>query len=126
MCVDDNVDLVDALERRLQLEPDFGEFVRADALGAALDRIRETQPTIVILDIDLPDGIDALELLAGIVRDVEASRVIIFTGHPTGQLIANCMAIGAWGFVSKGTSAERVIRAIRAVVRGEAAIELDN
>lgn len=126
MCVDDNIDLVDALERRLQLEPDFGEFVRAEELSGALDRIREAKPTIVILDIDLPDGIDALALLSDIVRDVETTRVIIFTGHPTGQLITNCMAIGAWGFVSKGTSAERVIRAIRAVVRGEAAIELDN
>lgn len=126
MCVDDNAELVDALERRLELEADFGAFLRVGELTDAFERIRATQPTVVILDIDLPNGIDALALLAQVASEVTATRVIIFTGHPTGQLITNCMALGAWGFVTKGTTAERVIGAIRAVLRGEAVIELDD
>jgi DNA-binding NarL/FixJ family response regulator len=35
------------------------------------------------------------------------------------------MARGAWGFVSKGTSAERLIDAVKRVAEGQAVIELE-
>lgn len=125
MCIDDNVMLVDALERRLALEPGFVAFYRVDVFLNAADAVAQARPDVVLLDIDLP-GVDAVELLAELVRRTPESRVIVFTGHPQGELVSRTMALGAWGFVSKGIPSDRLIEAIRHVAGGEAVIELED
>lgn len=126
MCIDDNVLLVDALERRLHLETGFLGMYRVADFSRVIESVTAAQPTIVILDVDLPSDIDALEILSGIAAATPAARVIMFTGHPTAALVSQTMARGAWGFVSKGTSAERLIEAIHRVRHGEAVIEVDD
>jgi DNA-binding NarL/FixJ family response regulator len=126
MCIDDNVLLVDALERRLALEPGFGTFHRVESFAAAADAVAAVRPDVVLLDVDLPGGVDAVELLAELVRRTPESRVIVFTGHPQGELVSRTMGMGAWGFVSKGVPSDRLIEAIRHVASGEAVIELED
>ena len=53
MCIDDNVLLVDALERRLNLERGFGGLQRVDDLSRAVDQAARTKPSVVLLDVDL-------------------------------------------------------------------------
>lgn len=126
MCIDDNVLLVDALERRLNIEPDFTVLHRVDDLSACVDEAIRLKPSVVLLDMDLPGGIDAVALLADFVSRAPESRVVVFTGYPTGDLVRRTMSRGAWGFVSKGTSSERLIAAIRGVVAGQAVIEIED
>jgi DNA-binding NarL/FixJ family response regulator len=125
MCIDDNELLIDALERRLGLEPDFGGLIRVPQLAQAADLARRLRPAVILLDVDLPGNINAMSLLSTLVLQATESRVIVFTGYPSGSLVARTMSAGAWGFISKGISAERLISAIRRVVAGEAVIELD-
>jgi DNA-binding NarL/FixJ family response regulator len=79
----------------------------------------------VLLDVDLPGGVDAMTLLDGIVERAPATKVLVFSGFATGDLVRRAMARGAWGFVSKGTSAERLIDAVKRVAEGQAVIELE-
>jgi DNA-binding NarL/FixJ family response regulator len=123
--IDDNEPLIEALDSRLQLEVGFAAMYRAIPLTDAAQAVTRLRPDIVLLDVNLPDGIEMLQLLQAIVRDAPASRVIIFTGHPNGQLVTQTMGLGAWGFVSKGVSTDRLISAIHRVRRGEAVIELE-
>ena len=125
MCIDDNVMLVDALERRLNLEPGFTGLHRVENLATAVDEARRLRPSVILLDIDLPGGIDAMSVLDAFVERLPESRVLMFTGYPSGDLVRRSMSRGAWGFVSKGTSAETLISAIRRVVAGQAVIELE-
>lgn len=125
MCIDDNVLLVDALERRLNLEPGFTGLHRVENMSSVADEVEHLRPSIVLLDIDLPGGLDALSLLDQLVARMPDSRVLVFTGYPSGDLVRRSMARGAWGFVSKGTTAETLISAIRRVVAGQAVIELE-
>lgn len=125
MCIDDNVLLIDALERRLNMEPDFTGFHRVDEPAQAAELARQVQPSVVLLDIDLPGGVDALAILDDLVLHVPGTRVLVFTGYPSGDLVRRTMSRGAWGFVSKGTTADRLISAIRRVASGQAVIELD-
>jgi two-component system uhpT operon response regulator UhpA len=125
MCIDDNVLLIDALERRLNLEPGFTGLHRVEDLSASVEEAARLQPSVVLLDIDLPGGVDAMRILDGMVERLPSTRVVVFTGYPSGDLVRRTMSRGAWGFVSKGTSAERLIGAIRHVVAGQAVIELD-
>ena len=125
MCIDDNVLLVDALERRLNLEAGFGGLQRVQDLTRAVDEAAHAHPTVILLDVDLPGGIDAMGILDQIVQRLPDSRVVVFTGYPTGDLVRRTMSRGAWGFVSKGVTSDRLIAAIRRVVAGQAVIELE-
>jgi DNA-binding NarL/FixJ family response regulator len=125
MCIDDNVLLLDALERRLKLEPGFAGFHRLEDFQQAGDAVEALQPTIVLLDVDLPGGVDAMSILAEIVARTPASRVIILTAYPGGSLLEHAMSAGAWGFISKGVTSDRLIEGIRRVVHGDAVIALE-
>ena len=125
MCIDDNVLLVDALERRLHLEPEFTGLYRVENLSNVVEDVARLRPSVVLLDMDLPGGVDALSILDQLVERIPESRVVVFTGYPSGDLVRRSMARGAWGFVSKGTTAEALISAIRRVVAGQAVIELE-
>jgi len=125
MCIDDNILLIDALESRLTMEPGFTGLHRVDDLSASVEAATRAQPSVVLLDIDLPGGVDAMSILDQLVAGVPATRVLMFTGYPSGDLVRRSMARGAWGFVSKGTTAETLISAIRRVVAGQAVIELE-
>ena len=125
MCIDDNVMLVDALERRLNLEPGFTALYRVENLASVVEEASRLRPSVILLDIDLPGGIDAMSMLDAFVQRIPESRVVMFTGYPSGDLVRRSMAGGAWGFVSKGTTAETLISAIRRVVAGQAVIELE-
>jgi len=125
MCIEDNISLIDALESRLMLESGFAGMIRADVLSEAVAVVVDKSPTVILLDYDLPHGLDALQLLQRIVRAVPGSRVIMFTGYPKAQLIADSISLGAWGFVSKGTETDRLISAIHRVRHGEVVVELD-
>lgn len=125
MCIDDNVLLIDALERRLNMEPGFAGLYRVDDPVDAAKVAEQAQPTVVLLDFDLPGGVDALTILDQLSERVPNSRVLVFTGYPSGDLVRRTMARGAWGFVSKGTTAERLIDAIKRVIDGQAVIELE-
>ena len=125
MCIDDNVLLIDALERRFNIEPGFTALYRAEDLAASVDTAVRMKPTVVLLDIDLPGGIDSMKILDQLVERLPSTRVLVFTGFPSGDLVRRSMSRGAWGFVSKGTTAERLIDAVKRVVAGQAVIELE-
>jgi DNA-binding NarL/FixJ family response regulator len=125
MCIDDNVLLVEALERRLNLEPGFQGLHRVENPAHAVDDAAKVNPSVVLLDVDLPGGIDAMGILDDLVVRTPSSRVIVFTGYPTGDLVRRTMSRGAWGFVSKGVTSDRLIAAIRRVVAGQAVIEIE-
>lgn len=126
MFIDDNTLLIDALERRLHLVPGFSGMFRVSDFTKSVEEVVMARPTIVLLDVDIPGGVDAEAILAGIVRSAPDSRVIMCTGHPSSALIGRTMAAGAWGFISKGASSNRLIEGILRVVGGEAVIELED
>lgn len=125
MCIDDNDLLIDALERRLDLEPGFTGLHRVDDFASSVERALVHHPSVILLDVDLPGGVDAISILRELVERTPNSRVVVFTGYASGELVARTMSDGAWGFVSKGVSADRLIETIRRVVAGEAVITLE-
>jgi DNA-binding NarL/FixJ family response regulator len=86
--------------------------------GEALDRVRETQPHVVLMDIRMPgvDGISATrEVLAGSV-DV---KVVVLTTFEDDDYIFDALSAGASGFLLKRTKPEELISAIHAVADGD-------
>lgn len=75
-------------------------------------RIRKHDPDLVLLDLDLGDGRDALEVLPGL----EGTRVLMVTGVTDPVRLARCVRAGAVGIVDKGLAFDQLRAAVRHVL----------
>lgn len=118
LCVDDNRLIADAMERRFALESKMVWVGWAGDTISAVDAIRKSRPTIVMLDIDMP-GCDSFALLRELTASVPEVRVLMFSGHIRADYINQAVEGGAWGYVSKNEAMEEILNAIRRVAAGE-------
>jgi CheY-like chemotaxis protein/PAS domain-containing protein len=115
LIVDDAEDIRTLLRIRLSRHGSF-EVVGEAADGVdAIDRARELQPHLVLLDMAMPrmDGLQALPLIREAVPDV---RVIVLSGFNQGTLEREALAAGADRYVVKGGSMRELLAVIETVL----------
>ncbi|MGE8496012.1 MAG: sigma-54-dependent transcriptional regulator [Pseudomonas sp.] len=91
------------------------EDITSEGVGSAeeaLQRIGEDFAGIVISDIRLP-GIDGLQLLAELKRRDPALPVVLITGHGDISMAVGAMREGAYDFMEKPFSPERLVDVTR-------------
>lgn len=74
----------------------------------ALDQIGQSQPDIVVTDLQMPD-IDGLQLLMKISEDYPDLPVILMTAHGSESIAAQALANGAASFVPKTDLADCLV-----------------
>jgi DNA-binding NarL/FixJ family response regulator len=116
--VDDHELFVDALARRLEIEPSVELVGRANSTATAMRALGRATVDVVIVDADL-DGDDGMALVASIVSQELAPAVVVVTGHETVEVAARAVRAGAKGFVSKLDHTEELVDTVRAVHQGE-------
>lgn len=87
------------------------EILTASNGYEALKTIESASPDIVLLDIWMP-GIDGIETLKEIKATSPHIPVVIITGHGTIETAVNATKIGAFDFIEKPLSIDKVIVAI--------------
>jgi two-component system nitrogen regulation response regulator NtrX len=87
------------------------EVMAADGGLKALDIIKETIPDIVLLDIWMPD-IDGIETLKRIRAVYPGLQVIMISGHGTIETAVKATKLGAYDFIEKPLSLEKVLLSI--------------
>ena len=87
------------------------EVIDADGGLKALDIIKETIPDIVLLDIWMPD-IDGIETLKRIRELYPSVQVIMISGHGTIETAVRATKLGAYDFIEKPLSLEKVLLSI--------------
>jgi two-component system, NarL family, response regulator DevR len=123
--IDDHAIVRQGLRAMIDREPDLrvvGEAPSAATAAAMLDR---AQPRVVLLDLKLTAGseCDGLSLCHTITQRYPDSRVLVLTSSADEWLILESIKQGAKGFVLKDVDLTELIRAIRAVHRGESAFD---
>jgi two-component system, NarL family, response regulator DevR len=122
LIVDDHVVVRLGLRTLLSDEPDIEIVAEAGSAEEALVQVKNHEPDVVILDIQLPgrSGIEAC-------RDIRAQfpnvRVVMLTSHGGESFLDQAIRAGASGYVLKQVGNEELIRAIRAAHFGENAFD---
>jgi DNA-binding NarL/FixJ family response regulator len=117
LIVDDHAVIHQGLKRILDDEFQGATFGEARHSQEALNLVIRERWDLVILDIDLP-GRGGLDVLKQVRAEHPKLPVLIFSMHSEEQFAVRALKAGASGYVAKDGDSERLVEAIRKVIRG--------
>jgi DNA-binding NarL/FixJ family response regulator len=117
LIADDHGIVRDGIRRILEDREDIQIVGEASDGQKAIQKVRETAPDVVLLDISMPgmDGIDVTKQLKAIDPEV---RILILTMHAEEQYAPRLMRAGAMGYVTKHAAPGDLVKAIHTVHSG--------
>jgi DNA-binding NarL/FixJ family response regulator len=100
-------------------EPDIEVVAEASNGLEAIDKAARFSPTVVLMDIRMPE-LDGLEATRRILAADGDARVLILTTFDLDEYVYEALRAGASGFVLKDDPPEQLLDAIHVVARGDA------
>jgi DNA-binding NarL/FixJ family response regulator len=85
----------------------------------AVDKAARYEPTVVLMDIRMPE-LDGIEATRRILAADPTARVLILTTFDLDEYVYEALAAGASGFVLKDERPEQLLTAIRTIAAGDA------
>jgi pilus assembly protein CpaE len=112
LIVDDFAETRENIRKLLQFESDVLVVGAARTGIEAIDLAKETEPDVVIMDINMPDmdGISATEAL---LRDVPFAQIVMLSVNNDADYVRRAMRAGARDFLAKPPSGDELISTIR-------------
>ena len=122
LLVDDQALFREALATLLEVRPEIAIVGEAGDGAAALDRVAELRPDVVLMDLHMPvlDGIAATRRLR--VEHPEV-RVLALTTFDDDEDVFAALRAGAVGYLLKDVSGDRLVEALLAASRGESVLQ---
>lgn len=117
LLVDDQNLIRQGLKALLELEPDLVVVGEAENGAIAIDRVKELQPNVVLMDIRMPvmDGVTATKQICSEFPNV---NILVLTTFDDDTYVMTAIKYGAKGYLLKDTPSEEIAAAIRAVALG--------
>jgi DNA-binding NarL/FixJ family response regulator len=115
LIVDDNAVIRSSLRSWIEGNADFQVCGEAENGMVAVQKVEEMHPDIVILDLQMPvmDGLEAARKISHIAPD---TAMVMFTMHPSRELLKVAQAVGVRDVVSKTDQlSERLLVALRQI-----------
>jgi DNA-binding NarL/FixJ family response regulator len=119
LLVDDHTFLRKEQRKILDAENDIQVVGEAANGKQAVEMARKLRPAVVIMDIAMPK-LNGLEATRQILQGLPATKVLICSAHSDEAYVERAMEVGAVGYLSKLTFAGILVKAIRAVQKGDA------
>lgn len=118
LIVDDHAIVREGLRTLLEAQPDIEVVGEATNGEEAVDRTKEVQPDIILMDITMP-GMNGLEATQQIKQQNTDVKILILTMHESDEYLFKFIDVGASGYFVKGGSSSELISALRMVWRGD-------
>jgi DNA-binding NarL/FixJ family response regulator len=117
LLVDDQNLIRQGLKALLELEPDLVVVGEAENGAIAIDRVKQLQPNVVLMDIRMPvmDGVTATKQICSEFPHV---NILVLTTFDDDTYVMAAIKHGAKGYLLKDTPSEEIAAAIRAVALG--------
>ncbi len=121
LVVDDHSLMRRAVREVVEKEEDMSVVAEASNGHDAELQAAETQPDVVLMDVDMPDcnGFEATER---VLACSPHSRVVIFTASHQDQHVFQAIQKGAMGYITKDIEPEALVHALRCAARNDLCI----
>jgi DNA-binding NarL/FixJ family response regulator len=117
LIVDDSSSIREFLKINLASERDIQIIGVADNGQAAIALVREHQPNLVLMDIEMP-GIDGIQTTEIIVKSFPNTKVLLLTSQDDRQQLNLALKAGARGYILKNTGVKDIASIIRLTEKG--------
>jgi len=118
LLVDDHQIMREGLRLLLRDQPKFQVVGDAIETEAAWLAIKELEPDVVVLDLELP-GAGGVALAIRIRQNLPDIKVVILTGHTEPQIVKDVLRSGVHGYVLKMNASCELVGALHAVLAGQ-------
>jgi DNA-binding NarL/FixJ family response regulator len=116
LIADDHAVVRRGLRALLETQPGWTICGEASTGNEAVEKARQLQPDIVILDIGMPE-LNGLAATVQIHEVAPNAPVLVLTMHSGEELIQSCLRAGAQGYVLKSDAERDLISAVKALVQ---------
>ncbi len=124
LIVDDHAVVRKGLAMVLRLEPDFEVIGEAENGRVGLGAVKNLIPDIVLVDLVMPE-MDGQEMALALRKSNPKIKIMMLTGTEVDDRVFDLVAAGIEGYVLKNIEPAELVRAIHAVVHGEAYLHPD-
>jgi DNA-binding NarL/FixJ family response regulator len=114
---DDHTVMREGLKSLVNAQADMDVVGEADNGRTALQKARELQPDVVIMDVSMPE-LNGIKVTEHLKRTCQKTKVLVLTAHDESGYLRQLLQVGASGYVLKKAAADELINAIRVVATG--------
>jgi len=122
MVVDDHEIVRSGLRSLLQSTDDIVVTAEAGTVREAVDEADRSRPDVVIMDVRLADG-SGIEATREIRAKHPKTRVLMLTSFADDEALFSSIMAGASGYVLKQVKSGELLRAVRAVGKGDSLLD---
>jgi DNA-binding NarL/FixJ family response regulator len=124
MLVDDHPLFRHGVKTLLDNQVDLKVIGEAETGEEAVEMAIILKPDVVLMDIRMP-GMNGIEATKLITKQLPETRVLVVTMFEDDSNVFTAMRVGARGYILKDADRDDILRAVRAVGRGEAIFSPD-
>ncbi len=124
LIVDDHAVVRKGLAMVLRLEPDLEVVGEAENGRVGLEAAKRLNPDIALVDLVMPE-MDGQEMALALRKSNPQIKIMMLTGTEVDDRVFDLVAAGIEGYVLKQIEPGELVRAIHAVVHGEAYLDPD-
>lgn len=115
----DNKELFrEGLVKLLDGQPHIEVVCHCDNGSKAIEKAKETEPDVVLMDIDMPDR-DSIEALQCINESLPSTKVAMLTDSEDEEKLFSAIKAGASGYLLKNIGIDALVKSIDLVAEGE-------
>jgi DNA-binding NarL/FixJ family response regulator len=117
LLTDDHALFRQGIRTLLSLEPDMEVVGEASNASEAVDLGRQLRPDVVLMDIGM-SGMSSFEATRQIRKERPETRIVFLSMYDDEDYLAECVEIGASGYILKESQTDQLLTGIREVGRG--------
>lgn len=107
-----------AIARVVEAHPGFELVAEATDGRRALERIRELEPDVAVIDVRMPE-LDGSDVLLAVREEGLRTNIVFLSAFLDARTVYEAVAAGANAYLSKEADSEEIVSAIAAAARGE-------